>query len=343
MGNNEILHVVECFSGGVYDFIVSLVNGLPEFNHTILYGKRENFKEDFYKDFSKNTSFIDWENATREINLKKDFLAGKELYKLLSRKNFQKIHLHSSKAGFIGRVIGRLKQQHNKIIYTTHGVSFLRQDVSEIKNKVYILFEKIGMYMGGKIIACSKSEAEFMKEKGIKKADYIFNGIDNIKNISTPKKNNIINIVTIGRITYQKNPELFNEIAKKFLNNNNIKFTWIGDGELKPLLKSNNINVTGWLEQKEVLKELALANIYISTSLWEGLSLAALQAKFLGIPLVLTECVGNIDLIKDGAYTLDFFLKNNIEKILKENREYKINKVFFKSEMLKKYKKLYQI
>ena len=28
----EILHVVESFGGGVYDFIVSLVNCLPEFN-----------------------------------------------------------------------------------------------------------------------------------------------------------------------------------------------------------------------------------------------------------------------------------------------------------------------
>ncbi|MGL5964978.1 MAG: glycosyltransferase, partial [Fusobacteriaceae bacterium] len=287
----EILHVAECFSGGVYDFIVSLVNGLPEFNHTILYAKRENFKQNFRDDFSEGVQFIHWENATREVNLKKDFLAAKELSKILLQKNYDKIHLHSSKAGFIGRVVGRLKNQQDKIIYTTHGVSFLRKDVSNLKNSLYILFEKIGMYMGGDIIACSKSEADYMIEKGIRKANYIYNGIETPKELPTVQKDkDIINIVTLGRITYQKNPKLFNEIAEQFLDDKRIKFTWIGDGELKHELKSSNINITGWKNQKEVLEELCKGDVYLSTSLWEGLPLSVLQAMSVGLPLILSDC-----------------------------------------------------
>ena len=58
-------------------------------------------------------------------------------------------------------------------------------------------------------------------------------------------------ICTVGRIGFQKNPKLFNEIAQEFPD---LQFTWIGDGELRNELTSKNINITGWLERKEVLK-----------------------------------------------------------------------------------------
>lgn len=348
----EILHVAECFSGGVYDFIVSLVNGLPEFNHTILYAKRENFKEHFKDDFSENVNFIHWENAAREINLKKDFLAGKELYKILSQKKYDKIHLHSSKAGFIGRVVGRLKNQQNKVSYTTHGVSFLRKDVSSLKNNLYILFEKIGMYMGGEIIACSKSEAEYMRSKGITKASYIYNGIEIPKELPIVQKDeNIINIVTVGRITPQKNPKLFNEIAQEFLNDKRIKFTWIGDGELRDELKSPNINITGWKTQKEVLEELSKGDIYLSTSLWEGLPLAVLQGMSIGLPLILSNCIGNIDLVEENRNGYIFKerleIKKYITNILKDYSKYTknskdiINKFSLENTKLN-YRKIYE-
>ncbi|MGL5058158.1 MAG: glycosyltransferase [Fusobacteriaceae bacterium] len=348
----EIIHIAECFSGGVYDFIVSLVNGLPEFKHTILYSKRENFKENFRDNFKNEVNFIHWKSATREINLKKDFLAGKELYRILSEKNYDKIHLHSSKAGFIGRIIGRLKNQQDKIIYTTHGVSFLRKDVSNLKNSLYILFEKIGMYMGGEIIACSKSEAEYMKKKGIVKANYIYNGIEIPKILPIVQKDEkFINIVTVGRVTPPKNPELFNKIAQEFTKNKKIKFTWIGDGELKDELKSSNINITGWKNQNEVLEELCKGDIYLSTSLWEGLPLAVLQGMSIGLPLILSNCVGNIDLVEEDRNghifeeisEITFFL----DKILKDCSKYKISseviaKKFSLQNMNKNYKVIYE-
>ena len=69
---------------------------------------------------------------------------------------------------------------------------------------------------------------------------------------------------------------MFNEIAKNFPN---IQFTWIGDGELRSELTSKNITITGWLERKDVLKELNNNDIFILTSLWEGLPISLLEAK----------------------------------------------------------------
>lgn len=352
----KILHVVESFFGGVYDFIKDFTEITPEYQHTILYGKRDGLKEKFENDFKENVDFILWKNAKREISLKNDFLALKELLNLLKKEKFDVIHLHSSKAGFLGRVAARICNQQNKVIYTTHGISFLRKDISNRKLQLYVSLEKIGSLCGGKTIACSKSEAEFIQSKRIK-CSYINNGIKlEKKKIKVLKKENEkLKIATVGRMTIQKNPELFNKIAEGFIENKNIEFIWIGDGELKERLNSKNIKITGWLDQKEVQKQLARADIYLSTASWEGLSLAVLQAMENNLPLLLSNCVGNIDLVeedyngflfktKEEAIEKIKFLIKDKEKIKKlgENSYLLLKKEFDIQGMIKKYKILYK-
>lgn len=345
----KILHIVECFGGGVYDFIKNLTYDMNEYEITIFYGDRGELKTNFKSDFNENIKFIKWENAQREISFFKDIKALKEVMKILKREKYDVIHLHSSKAGFLGRIGAKFLGQSRKIIYTTHGISFLRQDVSIIKLKLFILLEKIGELCGGQTIACSKSEAEFIRSKGIN-CDYINNGIKIDKNfIKQSKKDDITRIINVGRITEQKNPRLFNEIARKYIKNSKIKFIWVGDGEDKKLLSSENIEITGWLSQEQVRERLKSADIYLSTSKWEGLSLAILQAMNYKLPLVLSNCVGNIDLIEEGkngnTYTK---MEEGIEKInevkLKQGEKSLIllKKKFNFDNMIESYKKLYK-
>lgn len=296
----KVLHIVECFGGGVYDFIKNLTDDMNEYEITILYGDRGGLRKNFKDDFNKNIKFVKWENAQREISLSKDIKALFELVKVLKKEKYDVIHLHSSKAGFLGRVGTKLVGQSKNVIYTTHGISFLRQDISNSKLKLFILLEKIGEICGGQTIACSKSEAEFIKSKGIK-CEYINNGIKiDEKFVKQPKKDDITRIINVGRITEQKNPKLFNEIAQKYIDNPKIKFIWVGEGEDRELLSAQNIEITGWLSQEQVKERLKESDIYLSTSKWEGLPLAVLQAMNYELPLILSNCVGNIDLVEDG-------------------------------------------
>ncbi|MCB8566264.1 glycosyltransferase [Fusobacterium ulcerans] len=352
----KILHVVESFFGGVYDFIKDFTGITSEYQHTIIYGKREGLKDNFKNDFKENIDFILWKNAKREISLKNDLLALKELLNLLKKEKFDAIHLHSSKAGFLGRVVARVCNHQNKVIYTTHGISFLRKDISNRKLQIYIFLEKIGSLCGGKTIACSKSEAEFIQSKRIK-CSYINNGIKlGNKESGVPKKENEkLKIVTVGRITIQKNPELFNKIAENFIKNKNIEFIWIGDGELKEQLSSKNIKITGWLSQKEVQQQLIEADVYLSTASWEGLSLAVLQAMENNLPLLLSACVGNIDLVAEDyngflfktqeqvIKKINFLLKDKGKtKELGKNSYLLLKKEFDIQNMVKRYKILYK-
>ena len=345
----KVVHVVECFAGGVYDFVKNLTYDMNEYEITILYGDRGELKEDFKNDFNKNIKFIKWENAQREISVLKDIKALLEVIKVLRKEKYDVIHLHSSKAGFLGRIGAKIVGQNKKIIYTTHGISFLRQDVSKIKLKLFILLEKIGEFCGGKTIACSKSEAEFIKSKGIK-CEYINNGIKIDENfVKQPKKDNITRIINVGRITEQKNPRLFNEIAKEFIGNSKIKFIWVGDGEDKERLSSSNIEITGWLSQEKVKEKLKDADIYLSTSKWEGLSLAILKAMNYELPLVLSNCVGNVDLVeaevngnvyKETKKGIEWI--NKIDKRIGKNSLKLLKRKFNIENMIENYKRYYE-
>lgn len=300
----KIIHVVECFAGGVFSFLSTLTNELDKEEYIIIYGtNRDNIPLNFKKQFPKETRFIPWKNAGRSLNPINDIKALWELYTILKKINgIDVIHLHSSKAGFLGRIVSFLLGKSNKTIYTPHAISFLRLDVSPKKRKIFIWMEKFASLFGGKIVACSKSEKEVIKEQGIKNVTFINNGIKPLqveKKVNTSDK---ITIISVGRLSTQKNPKLFNDIALEFIYNPNIQFIWCGDGELKSELTAPNIKCTGWIEKKELENYLANADIYLSTSLWEGLPLSVLEAMSIGLPVVLSDCVGNRDLVEDNGF-----------------------------------------
>ncbi len=313
----RIIHVVESFGGGVFDFLLALTKGMPGYKHVIICGLRPETADDFRSLFPVNVTFHPWKHATREIRPWKDLPAFLELIKFLKKqRNAPVIHLHSSKAGFLGRLAARLLGVENRVLYTTHSIAFLRTDVGNIKKRFFVFLEKTGAGFGGKVIACSRSELEVIQGYGIK-GEFIYNGVpdcyESISNGMGKGRDRII-AGTVGRMTEQKNPELFNRIAERFAGGKGLKFLWVGDGELRHSLVSPNIEVTGWVDSEKVDEYIMDMDIYISTSSWEGLPLAAVRAMSLKKPLVLSECPGNIDLVKEG---LNGCLFSNLEEAIK--------------------------
>ena len=178
------------------------------------------------------------------------------------------------------------------------------------------------------IVACS--EGEYKESlKLTKNATYINNGV-NIKEIdSVVKDSSIKNIDTknlkiciVGRIGFQKNPKLFNQIAEQFPQ---IQFTWIGNGELKDELKSPNISITGWTKRADVLSNLEKNDIFILPSLWEGLPIALLEAMYLGKICIVSNVIGNRDVIINGK---NGFICNELEdycNVINEIQQEKYN------------------
>ena len=311
------MHIVEAFGGGVYSFLTELCNSLTdEYEIIIVYSERKETPKNFIKDFDEKIKFINIE-MKRSINPFKNIKSLIKLKRIIKEKNPDIVHLHSSIAGFLGRLACYFNGfDMKKVYYNPHGLAFLQKNENYIKRLLFYWLEKIGSKFGGTIVACSEGEYEEIKKFTVnvirinnaintEKIDRIIDKI-NVENYKKTK----IKIGTIGRISYQKNPKLFNEIAENFLD---YEFIWIGDGELKNELKSNNIKVTGWLNREEVIKELLDLDIFIMTSLWEGMPIALLEAMYVKKPVIVSDVIGNRDVIKN--FKNGFVAKNSSDYI----------------------------
>ena len=297
-----IVHVVEPFATGINTFLQELVFSMPKHEHIIVHGERKDCRsiEKIKLEYKGQATFVKWNNAKREIKLSQDLKAFFELKKILKRYQYDVLHLHSSKAGVLGQFI-RKNSKGNTVVYTPNAASFLRTDISKRKKTLYKWIEQTIHQNNTVIVSSCNSELEAYEKLGIKTRK-IKNGVTLAENQkSLAKENAVFNVAFCGKITIQKNPRLFNEIASYYKNDPSISFTWIGDGELKEVLTSKNIKITGWCSKEEVYEALSKADVYLSTSSWEGLSLATIEALSFGLPLVLNKCAGNLDVVTTGV------------------------------------------
>ncbi len=93
---------------------------------------------------------------------------------------------------------------------------------------------------------------------------------------------------------------LLDLVEQALVGDDRFRFVWAGSGELDAELTSPNITLTGWIPAARLKELLRTAHVYLSTSAWEGLSFAVLEAMAEGLPLVLRECVGNVDQVDEG-------------------------------------------
>lgn len=349
----KVLHIVEAFGGGVFTFLVDLANATcDEYEVVLACSIRPQTPMDYKSYFNKKVRIIELQSGTRDISLLEDLKSFIEIKRLIKNEKPDIVHLHSSKSGFLGRMACNEKKM--KVLYNPHGFSFLKQDESNIKKSIYKGLEYIAAKKCGSIIAVSKGEYEEALKLS-RKSYLINNGIDitTLPKLEEKKIDiNNLKICTIGRISYQKNPAMFNEIAKRLPN---IKFTWIGKGEMEDILDSSNITITGWMNKNEAVKIMNDSDIFILTSLWEGLPIALLEAMYYKKLCIVTNCIGNRDVIVNDE---NGFIANNVNefsdilyKVLKNEIDIeKVKKNAFNNIMekynfnlvAKKYSKLYR-
>lgn len=299
---NLVLHIAEPFATGVFMFVVNLANKQCEdYDVYVAHGMRPLTHPNYPDFFDKRIKLLRIENFTGEINPSKDFKAFLEIRKIIERIQPDIVHMHSSKSG----VIGRLAFAFNKIpqFYSPHGFSFLMEDTSGIKRFIYGSIETFfSRFFSCTIVASSQGE---FKEalKLSRKSRLVNNGIEMkdmepYENKAPVQADHKTLVTTVGRILYQKNPALFNEIASRMPD---VQFLWIGEGELQTCLTAPNIRTEGWGKREDALDMVARSDIYLMTSLWEGMPLSLLEAMCLKKICIVSNVIGNRDVIKNGV------------------------------------------
>jgi len=279
----------------------------------------------------------------RALNPFKDFKAIRQTVKIIKNEKPDLIHCHSAKGGVIGRIAAFLTG--TKVAYTAHAFSFLSAK-SKIKQSVFILFEKVTR-LKSFLIACSDSELKLGVERvkyPQKKAFVWCNAILKINDEEVIEPSgNIKNqhfVISIGRPCYQKNPLLMVEtmqlVNKKYPE---VMFYLLGVGFYSPMLDEmkhlisaygleNNIKLIEWLNRNEVLGYLKYSSLYFTTSLYEGLPIAVLEAMAMGKAIVSSDVIGNNDCVQNqrNGYLLPLDAKKMSDAIceLLDNNEKRI-------------------
>jgi glycosyltransferase involved in cell wall biosynthesis len=249
---------------------------------------------------------------TTPISFWKDLSSMLQLMKIFRQLRPDIIHLHSSKAGVLGRVAAYLTHCQHRVFYSPRGFAFLRQDVSPLKRRLYLCFEQISAYFGGTLVACSGTEASFAKyNAGLQHVALVENSVSLEQiHITSGSNSDTLRVVTSGRICYQKAPTRFREIATQLLDEP-ANFVWIGDiwvghgVSVDELLIDGalptNLTITGWRNRQEVFDELAISDIFVLLSLWEGMPLALIEAQAAGLPAVVSDVIGCRDVVLNNV------------------------------------------
>ena len=192
------------------------------------------------------------------------------------------------------------------------------RDYSSAKRIVFKFIEIISAKRFCTTISCSEGEHQETL-KFTNHATYVDNGInifemdrqlEGVKAAFHP-----FTVFTLGRICYQKNPTLFNQIAEAMPE---VNFLWIGDGEMRGELTSSNIEITGWADRKSALMKSMNADVFMLTSLWEGLPISLLEAMYIKKPCVVNNVIGNRDVIHNGE---NGFVCNEVKEFVEAIRE----------------------
>lgn len=314
--------MLEPFASGVTTAVISIITELSDMRHMVIHGAR-NWVEDsaaVKKRFPPGVAFVEWHSAGREISLSGDFRALRELAGILQRlapRGYTRsadgeradpvvVHLHSSKAGFLGRLACRLLGIRS-VIYTPHCGAFLRTDIGPAKRKLYRFFEGFGGRLGGRVVGCGPSEGELYKKLG-RNTTFVSNGVaprppraPGPGSADLPGKRSLVSFTGIA--SFQKDPALFSAIARiraKDAGAAGFLFYWIGEGPLEKELDRSVVTVTGWKSSGEVEKLLDRTAVYLSCSAWEGLPYGVLEAMNASCALLLRNVPGNRDLVVPG-------------------------------------------
>lgn len=143
----------------------------------------------------------------------------------------------------------------------------------------------------------------------------VHNGIRPVKPFKSEPMFKEKMVLFVGRLTRQKGPEYFVDIAEKVLQTDqNVRFVMAGTGEyFNPLLEkaaqkgiAHRFHLTGFLNLDKVRQLLSRADVYVMPSVSEPFGLSAVEAVQFGIPAVISKQSGVAEVLK-GSLKFDYW------------------------------------
>ncbi len=262
-------------------------------------------------------------HLTRNIHPLKDALAFIYIYKLIKQKRYDIVHTHTAKAGILGRFAARCANVP-VIVHTLHGSTFHFQ-MHPPARFMFRILERLAEKVSAKLITVGDDLRERYLSANIgKRGKYVTirSGFDvskfdldsytieknrtRIRNeLGTPVRQPVIG--TVARLEPRKGLDFLISLAERLLHSNhNVHFYLAGDGPdyalLKEKIESKNLSgvITLLGYRDDIERVLSAIDLFVLTSLWEGLPRVLVQAAVMARPIVSFDVEGAREIVNDG-------------------------------------------
>jgi glycosyltransferase involved in cell wall biosynthesis len=362
MAKIKMLHIqLLPLLSGVQNFMIQLLSGLDPDKYDIYIISRGDGPL-VQRVVSLGWTHISVNSLVRNFSIL-DWKAAFDIWRIIRKLKPDIVHTHSSKTGFLGRIIARVSGV-KLVIHTIHGFPF-----HCFQNKViwtfYIILETFAAMFAHYNICVNTFERDFAIQKlnfNPKKTLTIYNAITLHPQPKVFNDTQILRVISVHRFEKQKNVvatiEQAINIVKKY---DQVYFTFLGDGEFweqckQKVITSNTadkINLPGW--DSNIIERLAQHDVFLLNSLYEGLSIAILEAMSVGLPIICSNIKGNNELVDEiNGWLLNPISTNDLENVVVEilknqnmlaekgsNSYKKVANIFNYDTFISEYQKIY--
>ena len=263
---------------------------------------------------------IDTIRIPREISPRADIRAFLQLLTLMRTRNYQVVHTYTATPGFLGRMAARLIAVP---VIVHHQISWNGGDFASRREKIiYRPLESLATLASTRSVCVSNATADQARKHHLvplRKLVTICNGIDPTEYLATGSSarralrkelgisEDTLVIGNTGRLMPQKDngtliramPSLLSLVLQR-----QIVLLLAGDGPDQPILEDlahslgvrDHVRLLGF--RKDIPAFLATADVFVSASLWEGLSISLMEAMAAAKPIVTTWIPPNAELIQ---------------------------------------------
>lgn len=293
----RIVHIIpSSASGGAPKNVGRFIKYSRHTNNVIIQ-KDDNLNFDYLSKISNQV----FNTHIRSISLS----AIINIYKLC-KKHADVIHTHGKGAGLYGRIVGLALRK--PVFHTYRGYHNLYKGT---KSKIYLSLERQLSKLMVYGFAVSKSEEKKIIRDNIAQPNKLVllpNPIEIQKKPINPiikLQDRLINIVSIARISHQKDIITTLEVAKKLgngyfihifggTNSSDTKYEEKVQAKIKDE-KIDNVKLYG--DISSIASNLYAFDLYLSTALWEGLPTAIIEAFLSKVPVIASDSTGNVDVV----------------------------------------------
>ena len=318
MAKSNLLFIITKLElGGAQKQLLSLINSLNRSRFNLyMFTAREGFLVEDALSIVDLTVYRS-RFLERPINPIKDILALLEICWFIKINKITIVHTHSSKAGIVGRWAAYFSGV-KIILHTVHGWPFNDYQVPWLR-ALHIWLERISCGFTSRIIVVSHYDREVGLRNGIGepgKYRLVRYGIDKLE--FSAEAGSIRNEfgfaegdVVVGSIACfkpQKSPEDFIRLASSVAKRvPSVKFLLVGDGQLRPSINKliseyglgSRMVLAGW--RRDIPRVISAMDVFVLTSLWEGLPISVLEAMAAAKAVVVTDTGGIREVVSNGV------------------------------------------